>query len=173
MQHRTWNLSAIWSIPLSSTTVWLKCVPGFFAHEPRVLELLEGHPVPRPLAVDGHRLLLDQLPGVDGYEATFEERCRLIDGLVDIQRWSVGHLDELAAAGSRIDGSPSSSVAPERWSGDEPLMTRCSTSSSTVRPPDSTRSRRAACLTSSCTATPIQGTHDWGRARTRPVVRLG
>ena len=99
MQHRTWNLSAIWSIPLSSTTVWLKCVPGFFAHEPRVLELLEGHPVPRPLAVDGHRLLLDQLPGVDGYEATFEERCRLIDGLVDIQRWSVGHLDELAAAG--------------------------------------------------------------------------
>jgi len=99
VQHRTWNLSSIWSIPSRSGRAWLKCVPGFFAHEPRVLELLAGHPVPRPLAVDGHRLLLDALPGVDGYGATYDEHCTLIDELVEIQRWSAEHLDDLGAAG--------------------------------------------------------------------------
>lgn len=42
VQHRTWNLSAIWSYPTAQGRVWLKCVPPFFVHEAKVLGLLQG-----------------------------------------------------------------------------------------------------------------------------------
>jgi len=51
-QHRTWNLSAIWSIPTATGTVWLKCVPPFFAHEIAVLDTLRDLPVPQLIAAD-------------------------------------------------------------------------------------------------------------------------
>jgi Phosphotransferase enzyme family len=98
-QHRTWNLSSIWTIPTTDGGVWLKCVPGFSEHESKVLELLDGHPVPRLLAVDGHRQLLEPMPGEDGYGATLAQHRVLIDELVAMQLATMDRLDELLAAG--------------------------------------------------------------------------
>lgn len=87
-QHKTWNLSAIWSIPTTDGLVWLKSVPPFFGHEATVLEHLGhqfGSAVPRLLAAEGHRLLLADLPGRDGHGVSGTELTALLDVLVDHQ----------------------------------------------------------------------------------------
>jgi hypothetical protein len=85
-QKRSWNLSSIWRLPTDKGPVWLKAVPPFFAHEGAVLELLQvTNAVPTVLARDGHRLLMDELPGTDGYEAGFDVYCRIIDVLIEMQ----------------------------------------------------------------------------------------
>jgi len=84
-QHRTWNLSAIWSYPTTTGTVWLKCIPEFFAHEAAVIELLAGERVPVVLAAEGHRILLAEMAGRDGHDASENERMAMIDTLVDLQ----------------------------------------------------------------------------------------
>ncbi len=99
VQHRTWNLSAIWSMPTADGTAWLKCVPGFFGHEGAVLGLLAGRGVPQLIAAVGHRILLRDMGGRDGYHATVEETLRLIDSLVEIQRGTMARVPELLAAG--------------------------------------------------------------------------
>jgi len=99
VQHRTWNLSAIWSVPTTNGEVWLKCLPPFLRHEGRVLEALSDQRVPRLLASDAHRLLLGPLPGRDGYDATLDERRELIDALIAIQRTTVQRTDELLDSG--------------------------------------------------------------------------
>jgi hypothetical protein len=99
VQHRTWNLSSIWSMPTSQGTAWLKCVPGFFGHEGPVLSFLAGPRVPQLMAMAGHRILLADMAGRDGYDATVEETLPLIDSLVELQRGTVGHVPELLAAG--------------------------------------------------------------------------
>ena len=98
-QHRSWNLSAIWSIPTTSGTVWLKCVPSFFAHESAVLERLPVGAGPRLIAAEGHRLLLAEMPGEDGYEGTEPERMTMIEELVGIQAALTDDVDHLVAAG--------------------------------------------------------------------------
>jgi hypothetical protein len=92
-------LSAIWSVPTADGEVWLKCLPPFLGHEGQVLEALSDLAVPRLLGRDEHRLLLWPLPGRDGYEATVDERKKLIDALVAIQRTTVHRTGELLAAG--------------------------------------------------------------------------
>jgi hypothetical protein len=99
VQHRTWNLSAIWSVPTGDGDVWLKCLPSFLAHEGRVLEALSRHAVPELLARDAHRLLLRALPGRDGYDATLDERKQLIDALIAIQCTTVSRTQELLDVG--------------------------------------------------------------------------
>jgi len=99
LQHRTWNLSSIWSMPTGGGTVWMKCVPPFFRHEPAVLGLLKSKPVPRLLAAESHRMLLAELPGRDGYFAPSEDQLALIDVLVDLQLSTVHRTGELEAAG--------------------------------------------------------------------------
>ncbi len=98
-QHRTWNLSAIWSIPSGAGRVWLKCVPGFFAHEAPVLRALRGREAPELVASDGQRMLLADLPGRDGYESTVDESCQLIDHLVRLQLATVAMTPALLRAG--------------------------------------------------------------------------
>lgn len=98
-QHRTWNLSAIWSIPSSNGRLWLKCVPGFFAHEAHVLGALRDAGSPQPVASDGRRMLLADLPGHDGYDATVEEACDLVDHLVGLQLATVPRTPALLLAG--------------------------------------------------------------------------
>ncbi len=112
-QHRSWNLSAVWSIRTASGTVWLKCLPPFLAHEPVVIDRLtalaaaggQGRPgsshrvTPELLAVDGHRVLLAALPGEDGYRASEAEQVAMIATLVDIQATTVDRVDELVSAG--------------------------------------------------------------------------
>ena len=99
LQHRTWNLSSIWSIPTNRGTVWLKCVPGLFRHEAPVLAALHGSPVPQLLAADAHRMLLSELPGMDGYAATGDEQARLVDELVQLQLRASGLTPALLEAG--------------------------------------------------------------------------
>jgi Ser/Thr protein kinase RdoA (MazF antagonist) len=104
MQHRTWNLSCIWSIPVRGPSahqerLWLKCVPGFFAHEAAVLRRLSGHPVPRIVAAQGHRLLLAELPGRDGYDATTAEAKQIIECLVALQLATAPLVPALLAEG--------------------------------------------------------------------------
>jgi hypothetical protein len=74
VQHRSWNLSAIWSMPPAEGRAWLKCVPGFYDHESAVLGLLAGPGVPRLIAAAGHRILLRDMGGRDGHGVTVEER---------------------------------------------------------------------------------------------------
>lgn len=99
VQHRTWNLSAIWSLPTSDGLVWMKCVPPFYRHEPDVLDLLSDRRVPRVLARDSYRMLLADLPGEDGYHASRQVRERLIDLLIDIQISTIERLGDFEAVG--------------------------------------------------------------------------
>lgn len=99
LQHRSWNLSAIWSLPTSEGRVWMKCVPPFFRHEPAVLGLLADQRVPRLIASDSHRMLLAELPGEDGYEASLEARRELIDLLIELQISTVDRIGEFEAVG--------------------------------------------------------------------------
>jgi hypothetical protein len=98
-QHRTWNLSAIWSLPTRDGQVWLKCLPPFYAHEAAVLELLSDQRVPRVLASEGHRMLLADLPGEDGYFASPEVRRVLIDLLVSLQNSTRDRIGDLESVG--------------------------------------------------------------------------
>jgi hypothetical protein len=99
LQQRTWNLSAIWSLPTGDGRVWMKCLPPFYRHEPAVLRLLSDQRVPRVLAAGGHRMLLADLPGEDGYHASLHTRRMLIDLLVDLQISTIDRIGELAAVG--------------------------------------------------------------------------
>jgi Phosphotransferase enzyme family len=103
-QHRTWNLSCIWSIPVRESSgtlgrLWLKCVPGFFAHEAAVLRRLSGPAVPRLVAAQDHRLLLAEMPGRDGYDATVDEAKQIIECLVALQIETVPLVPALLADG--------------------------------------------------------------------------
>jgi len=98
-QHRTWNLSSIWSIPTSAEQVWLKCVPPFFEHEAVVLKALEDFPVPRIIAHEGHRILMQPLAGVDGYNATQQELRESLTQLVELQVTTLDLRDSLVGNG--------------------------------------------------------------------------
>jgi hypothetical protein len=127
-QHRSWNLSSIWSMSTDQGEVWLKCIPSFFAHEGAVLRLLEDAPVPRLIASDRHRLLLAAMPGEDGYDATLEQRRRLIDVLAHLQCTTRGRGEEFLAAG----------VPDRRW----PALLRASRSVVERRAPHDQRLQR-------------------------------
>jgi len=109
IQHRTWNLSALWSFPTSAGRVWLKCVPPFFAHEAAVLRLLaaareDGRAgpagaTPKVMAAAGHRILLAGMPGRDGFHAPLGESKRLVDLLVGLQAATADRQGELRSAG--------------------------------------------------------------------------
>jgi hypothetical protein len=99
LQHRTWNLSAIWSLPTRQGRVWLKCVPPFFRHEAAVLGLLSAERVPRLIATDAHRMLLAELPGEDGYAASLAARRELINLLIELQFSTRHRIEEFASAG--------------------------------------------------------------------------
>jgi hypothetical protein len=110
IQLRTWNLSSIWRLEVASGgreggatgTVWLKEVPPFFRHEGALLSwLARRHPglAPRPLAVDGGRMLLADVPGEDRYGASAEERVAMLRALHEVQREAPARLDELRGLG--------------------------------------------------------------------------
>jgi Phosphotransferase enzyme family len=84
-QVRSWNLSSLWRIPTTSGDVWLKHVPRFFGHEGAVLERLAGRGVPKLVARDGARILIDAIPGIDLYDAETPVLEALVRDLVEIQ----------------------------------------------------------------------------------------
>lgn len=102
VQQRTWNLSAIWRLETDTAPVWLKQVPAFFTHEAAVLWWLGVHApgtAPVPLAAEGGRLLLDDLPGTDRYEAAPDERLAMLARLHTAQRAAAADVAGLLAAG--------------------------------------------------------------------------
>lgn len=98
-QHRSWNLSTIWSFPTPDGPVWLKCVPPFFDHEAAILQVMADQPIPRLIAADGHRMLLAELPGEDGYHADEPQQRAMVETLVEIQAASADRLESLLSAG--------------------------------------------------------------------------
>ena len=187
-QHRTWNLSCIWSIPVrdspgSRGRLWLKCVPGFFAHEACVLRRLSTEAVPRLVAAQDHRLLLGDLPGRDGFDATPDEAKQVIECLAGLQIGTVPLIPSLLA-----DGVPeaaarlSSSKCRPSWPAGL-RTTRSCASSPAVPESDLPKHNPAGCRTSWSTVTPTQGMpgpgsahpllFDWGDSRIgNPILDL-
>jgi hypothetical protein len=85
-QIRSWNLSSLWRLPTMGGGAWLKVVAPFLAHEGRLIERLQGGPVPALLAWDGPRSLMTELPGRDLYEAPEPILLRMVSQLVRLQR---------------------------------------------------------------------------------------
>jgi hypothetical protein len=89
VQQRSWNLSSIWRLPTEAGPVWLKVVPPFFAHEGVMIGKVRasGHAdaVAEPLAVDGPRVLLRDVPGSDQYGARGPILQTMVRTLVAIQ----------------------------------------------------------------------------------------
>ncbi len=102
-QVKSWNLSSVHRLPLPDGAAWLKVVPSFFAHEGAVLARLArlgAAGVPRLLAHDGPRVLLDESPGADCYDATGARLLAMVELLVGLQRAWVGRVDELVGLGA-------------------------------------------------------------------------
>jgi hypothetical protein len=99
VQDRTWNLSSLWRLPTTNGAAWLKVVPPFFGHEGTLLERLAGEPVPRLLDRDGDRMLLDEIPGKDLYDAAGQVLLDMIELLVDLQTRWIGATAELLLLG--------------------------------------------------------------------------
>ena len=99
VQVRTWNLSSLWRIPTADRAVWLKVVPGFFAHEGALLARLAGEPVPVLLDHDGGRSLLAEIPGEDLYVAELPQLLEMVSILIGIQLSWRDRVDELLALG--------------------------------------------------------------------------
>jgi phosphotransferase family enzyme len=99
LQVRTWNLSSLWRLPLAGTDAWLKVVPPFFAHEGAMLARVDGAVVAPLIAADGARVLLDEVPGDDQYDAPLPRLRRMVELLVRLQVEWAGRLPELAAIG--------------------------------------------------------------------------
>jgi hypothetical protein len=101
VQIRTWNLSSIWKIPTDDGLVWLKHVPPFFAHESAMLRAIGDDPrVPRLIAGEPGRMLLEDIPGHDCYEAETFQLEAMIDTLVSLQVEWIGREDELLGLGA-------------------------------------------------------------------------
>jgi hypothetical protein len=98
-QMRTWNLSSLWRLPVDGGSVWLKCVPPFFAHEGALISRLQDDPVPELLAHQAGRLLMSEIPGEDLYGARVPTLLRLVSALVTLQAKWFGREDELLALG--------------------------------------------------------------------------
>jgi len=74
-------------------------VPPFFAHEGAMLERLPVDVVPRVIATDGPRMLLDEIAGEDQYVAPVERLVRMVPMLVGLQVQWADRVDELLAMG--------------------------------------------------------------------------
>jgi Phosphotransferase enzyme family len=102
-QRRTWNLSAIWRLDTADTPLWIKEVPHFFDHEPVVLSWLaaSGHAASFPtlLASDGGRMLLENIPGEDLFQAPVAVRAAIARDLHPAQLHGASRVDELLTAG--------------------------------------------------------------------------
>lgn len=121
-QMRTWNLSAMWRVPTAAGAVWLKAVPGFFAHEGAVLDWV-GPPV-APSLVDfvPGRALIAEVEHADNHEVRDEQALRpMVALLTGLQQRAFGRLDELAAVGvpdRRLPGMvPRIAAVVEQWGG--------------------------------------------------------
>jgi len=74
-QRKTWNLAALFRLPVADGQVWLKAIPPFAAAEPiAIAAFAQADPdlVPAVLASAPGRLLLADVPGTDCWDASPE-----------------------------------------------------------------------------------------------------
>lgn len=98
-QMLAWNLSSVWRVPLGDGGAWLKVVPPFFAFEGALLERLAGQAVPRVLATEGPRVLMEEVPGEDLHEPDLDTKVAMVRLLVGLQAVVAGDLEPLRALG--------------------------------------------------------------------------
>ena len=93
-QVRSWNLSSIWALPTGRGTAWLKCVPPFFAHESAAIRGLgPSVHLPKLIASDAGRLLMEEMPGRDGYGAAGPDYEAVISAFLELQSGALGSRD--------------------------------------------------------------------------------
>jgi hypothetical protein len=105
-QVKTWNLSSVWRLPTPEGPAWLKVVPPFFAHEGAMLQRMRSADVPPLIATEGHRLLLEDVPGQDHWGAELPVLERVVTMLVGLQAEWTHRVDELVEMGApdwRVD----------------------------------------------------------------------
>ena len=89
-QLRTWNLSAIWRIPMSAGPVWLKVVPEVFAHEGAVVDWIGRPAAPRLISRAPGRILMTDIAGVPNHEASGSTALHpMVQMLTGLQRHAV------------------------------------------------------------------------------------
>jgi len=98
-QIRTWNLSSIWRLDTEHKCYWLKVVPAFFTHEPKVIEQLDDSRLPTLVGASGNRFLMENISGVDLYDARVDQMQVMITHLVKLQGQQVDHAEELVELG--------------------------------------------------------------------------
>jgi Ser/Thr protein kinase RdoA (MazF antagonist) len=72
-QRKTWNLAGLFVLPTGQGPVWLKATPAFATDEAAVIDALarvDPGLVPTVIAADQGRMLLEQVPGEDCWDAT-------------------------------------------------------------------------------------------------------
>ncbi|PZG24566.1 aminoglycoside phosphotransferase family protein [Spongiactinospora gelatinilytica] len=87
-QRRTWNLSGLFRLPTDRGTAWLKALPPFSADEAAAIAAFAGADpglVPTVIAAGPGRILLEDLPGVDGWNAPGEALASAVTRLVAAQ----------------------------------------------------------------------------------------
>ncbi|MFB9445645.1 phosphotransferase [Dactylosporangium vinaceum] len=88
VQHKTWNLAALFRLPTTDGPVWLKAIPPFAAAEPAALAAYataDPALVPSVIAAARGRILLSDIPGRDGWSATDTDVTAAVTRLVEAQ----------------------------------------------------------------------------------------
>ncbi|GAA4872516.1 aminoglycoside phosphotransferase family protein [Kitasatospora terrestris] len=95
-QVKTWNLSGLFRIPTADGPVWLKTTPPFGVDEARAIALFataDPALVPGVLAADDHRVLLEQVPGVDCWGVPEDAMLDAVENLARAQAALAGRRD--------------------------------------------------------------------------------
>jgi aminoglycoside/choline kinase family phosphotransferase len=103
VQVKSWNLSSVLRIPTARGDAWCKRVPPFLGHEGTIIAMVgadEGELVPRLLGADAATsiVLLDDVAGVDQWDAPEDRLVQMVRELVRLQAAWTGRIDELLEA---------------------------------------------------------------------------
>jgi Phosphotransferase enzyme family len=99
-QMRTWNLSALWRIPTTDGRIWLKAVPGFFAHEGAVIDWIGTPVAPRLVDFAPGRALVGDIVGAVNHEVKDPAALRpMVELLTGLQQRGIDRRAELVALG--------------------------------------------------------------------------
>jgi hypothetical protein len=93
-QRRTWNLAGLFRLPTETGPVWLKATPPFATDEAAVIAAfaqVDPGLVPTVVAAGDRRVLLEHLPGEDGWEVAPEILTAAVDRFVAAQVALAGH----------------------------------------------------------------------------------
>lgn len=87
-QYKSWNLAGLFRLPTAGGPVWLKAIPAFAAAEPvaiAAIGAIDPDLVPTVLASAPGRLLLADVPGTDGWDASPQDVAEAVRRLATAQ----------------------------------------------------------------------------------------